>query len=398
MSASPLRVLVVHNAYQQRGGEDAVVEAESEMLKRFGNHVRLYSKVNDDIQYGNRFLVGLAAAWSRRTVREVDSLIDEFAPNVIHAHNTFPLISPALFWIASRRGIPTVVTLHNFRVFCAQGSMLRDGRVCEDCLGHSPWRAFVHGCYRNSRIQSAAGAFTIQSHRWLRTWANKVDMFIALSRDSREIFVRAGLPIQKIEIKPNFLERQKPVGDYPREGFLFVGRLSPEKGLATLKDAIRMSQGGLSVRVAGGGPEMASLSDVDGIELLGPQSPETVKELMRRSRAVIVPSIWRETFGMVVIEAFAAGTPVIASRIGALPELVKDMQNGLLVAPGDAGDLAGAMKWMETHQAEAMAMGSRARLDFEREFSTDTNYGRLIEIYQRAQDSKDKTADECAVD
>ena len=174
-------VLVVHNAYQQRGGDDAVVAAEVDLLRRHGHTVHTYFRHNDEVKGSSRAALAAGTLWSRSAYRDVAELIRKHQPRVMHVHNTLPLISPAVYWAAARAGVPVVQTLHNFRLVCPQALMLREQRVCEDCVGRIPWRAVVHSCYRESAVQSAVVAGMLQTHRWLGTWRTRVARYVALN-------------------------------------------------------------------------------------------------------------------------------------------------------------------------------------------------------------------------
>lgn len=383
MAGDSVRVLVAHCAYQQRGGEDAVVEAEAALLRARGHAVATYLRSNDEV-------VGLAPAslaaqtlWSRRTVRELAAEIARFRPDVIHAHNTLPLLSPSLYWAAARAGVPVVQTLHNFRLLCLNALLLREERVCEDCVGRLPWRGVARGCYRGSRAASGVLAGMLVLHRGLGTYRHKVARYIALNDFCRDRFVAGGLPADLVVVKPNFVDAPPPPAG-PRGGLLYVGRLSVEKGIATLMQAMGQVPGA-ALRVAGEGPQAGRLTGVPGVLRLGALSADAVRGEMERAQALVVPSIWYETFGLVVVEAFAAGLPVIASRIGALAAIVADGRTGLLFEPGDAQDLARKIAWAQAHPAEMAAIGRQARAQYEAEFSADVNYRRLLDIYRQAQ-------------
>jgi len=376
------RLLIVHNAYQLRGGEDAVVESEVGLLRAKGHAVEIYARSNDDVTAMPKLALARDTLWSPRTTQELRQRLAEFRPDLIHAHNTFPLVSPSLYWAAARAGVPVVQTLHNFRLMCLNGLFLRDGKVCEDCLGRLPWRGVVHGCYRGSRAASAVVAGMLTLHRGLGTWRHKVARYIALSEFGRRKFIEGGLPADRIMVKPNFVDLPPP-GARQRAGLLFVGRLSAEKGVATLAAAVG-KLGGASLRVAGDGPQAALLQGLPGVACLGSVPPAAVRDEMERAAALVLPSICYENFPRTIVEAFASGLPVIASRIGALAEIVDDGETGLLFEPGNADDLAQKLQWALAHPGELARMGSNARRRYEQAFTPEANYMRLMEIYATA--------------
>lgn len=378
-----MKVLIVHNAYQQRGGEDVVVEAESALLTSRGHEVRLFCRSNRDIGAARGLALGLRTIWSAPAAAEVGEVLKDFAPQVVHVHNTFALISPSVYWAAAAAGVPVVQTLHNFRLLCPQATFLRDGVVCEDCLGRVPWRGAARGCYRGSRAQSTMVAATLTVHRALGTWRHKIARYIALNEFCRNKFIEGGLPSELIEVKPNFVDLPAP-DDLPRSGFLFVGRLSAEKGLAVLA-AASAAWPEAAIRVAGTGPESESLARRSpAVRMLGELTKEEVRTEMLRARALVIPSICHETFSLALIEAFGNALPVIASRAGALPELVEDGVTGLIFRAGDGDDLARKMRWADEHPDAMASMGRRARQRYEQAFSAEPNYRRLMEIYAAA--------------
>ena len=377
-AAAP-RVLIAHNAYQHRGGEDSVVEAEIALLRSHGHAVETYFRSNDDVAGMSSPALARHTLWSPRTLHDLAELIRRFQPDVIHVHNTFPLISPSLYWAAERAGVPVVQTLHNFRLMCLNALFLRDGKVCEDCMGHLPWRGVARACYRESRAASAALAGMLTLHRGLGTYQNKVARYIALNEFCRGKFVEGGLPAERVVVKPNFVDFAAPQ-PASRAGLLFVGRLSVEKGVATLAAAMALLPDA-ALRVAGDGPEAGLLDGVARVTRLGSLPGEAVRQEMSRAAVLVVPSIWYETFGLVVIEAFACGTPVIVSRIGALAELVCDGETGLLFEPGNPRDLADKLAWAQAHPERMTEMARTARAQYEAEFSAEVNYRRLMEIY-----------------
>lgn len=375
-----MKILIAHNAYQYRGGEDSVVESEIVLLRSRGHEVATFFRSNDDIAGIPPVSVATQTLWSSRTTHELAELIRAFRPDVIHVHNTLPMISPSVYWAAARAGVPVVQTLHNFRLMCLNALFLREGKVCEDCMGHLPWRGVARACYRGSHAASAVVAGMLAFHRALGTYSSRASRYIALNDFCRNKFVEGGLPADRIVVKPNFVDAPAPQ-DLPRRGLLYVGRLSVEKGVESLaKAAVLLPDARL--RVVGDGPLAALLDDVQGIVGLGRLSGEAVLDEMNNTVAVVVPSIWYETFGMVVVEAFARGTPVIASRIGALAELVSEGETGLLFEPGNAQDLADKMAWALAHPKQMAEMGGKARDKYEAEFTPEKNYVQLMAIYE----------------
>ncbi|MGE5452597.1 MAG: glycosyltransferase [Acidobacteriota bacterium] len=375
------RVLVVHNGYQQRGGEDSVVESEMALLRAHGHEVRLYARHNDEIEGASRLSLAVQTVWSGRTVDEVNALLDAFQPEVVHVHNTFPLISPSVYWAARRRGIPVVQTLHNFRLMCPQAMFLREGRVCEDCLGHVPWRGVMHACYRESRLQTAVLASSVTWHRMVGTYSHAVSLYVALNAFCRDKFIEGGLPAEQVVIKPNFVE-DAGLGEGPRSGGLFVGRLSDDKGVPTLLAALRLQP--VRLQVIGAGEHAEATRAQLGADALGFLPVAEILARMKRAAYLVVPSLWYENFPRTLVEAFSVGLPVIASRLGALAELVEDGVTGLLFEPGDAQDLARKLQWADSHPAEMQAMGLAARSRYLSAYSPAQNIRALTDIYERA--------------
>jgi glycosyltransferase involved in cell wall biosynthesis len=259
---------------------------------------------------------------------------------------------------------------------------LRDGKVCEDCLGHVPWRGVVHGCYRGSIPQSAVLAGMVTMHRAIGTWQNKITRYIALNDFCKQKFIAGGLPEKRIVVKPNFVDFPPP-SVFPRQGFLFVGRLSAEKGVDVLVQAFSKLSNA-SIRVAGTGPETALLDGISGLHKLGDLPNEAIRVEMSQATALILPSIWYENFPRTLVEAFSCGLPVISSRIGALAELIEDGVTGLLFEPGNSDELTAKLEWAQQNPEQMRQMGQNARKLYEAKYTADRNYNQLIAIYRDA--------------
>lgn len=378
-----MNILFAHNAYQQFGGEDAVVASEIALLRAHGHTVALHQRHNDELHALSPATAAMGTVWSQRSVRDIDALCSAFQPDLIHVHNTFPLISPAIYWTAARHRIPVIQTLHNFRLLCPQGTFLRNGVVCEDCLGKSPWRAVVRKCYRASLPQSAVLSTMLTAHRLAGTYRNKVTRYIALSTYSRDRFVAAGLRAERMRIKPNFVDALLAPGWEARREGLYVGRLSDEKGVGTLLDAVRL-HGATGISVIGTGPLEAQVADQFGAACLGFQSRDAILGRMRTASFLLVPSLCLEQLPTTILEAFACGLPVIASRLGALVNIVTENVTGLLFNPGDAADLAAKIAWASSHEEDMQRMGRAARTEYETKYTPAINYRLLVEIYEDA--------------
>jgi glycosyltransferase involved in cell wall biosynthesis len=379
-----MRVLLVHNSYQQYGGEDTVVSAEMNMLRANGHEVVLYARHNDDLVSMSAAQKGVSVFWSSRTVSDIENLFRDWMPDVAHVHNTLALVSPSIYWVLKRHSVPIVQTLHNFRLVCPQAMLMRSGRVCTDCVGRFPIGSIVNKCYRQSSVQSAVLVGSLWGHRAIGTWHNVVDRYIALSSCGRDVFIRGGLPADKISVKPNFVSAPlEYIKGVTRSGGAFVGRLVEEKGVLVLLDAIR-SGGVPAPYIIGNGELAGEVRALVGDFFLGSLPRAKVLEVLSARSYLLVPSVAYEPFGLVAIEAFSLGVPVIASRVGALPSIVVDGVNGLLFNPGDAEDLANKILWAERNPDSMRAMGENARNAYLELYAENKNYELLMQIYGRA--------------
>lgn len=386
-----MKIVLVHNTYQQPGGEDVVFEQEKALLERAGHHVATYCRSNHEISQLSaiqRAMVIPNTIWSSDSHRAFAGLLHRENPDVVHIHNTFMMISPSIYSACRDQGVPVVQTLHNFRLLCPAATFFRDGKVCEECVDDGLWRSVSHGCYRDSRSATAAVALMLAVHRKLDTWNELVDRFIALSDFSRDKFVASGFPAEKIVVKPNFVAPDPGPSNCDGEYALFIGRLSREKGLPTLVQAWTRLKNRMPLKIIGDGPEREMLEEqakAGGncpITFRGRCSHEETLHAVKRAKFVVLPSECYENFPMSIVEAFACGTPVICSRLGGMAQLVDDHRTGLLFTPGNADDLAEKVEWAATHPVELAAMGREARCEFEQKYTAEKNYSYLMDIYE----------------
>ncbi len=366
------------------------MEAEKALLEEAGVDVRQVIFDNADIQESQSLVGDLSlaasAVWSRAAKRRVARALDSHRSQVLHVHNTFSAASPSVYAAAAERRVPVVQTLHNYRLVCPKATVFRDGHACTDCVGRAiPWPAVVHACIRGSRPQSLVTSATITIHRARGTYSREIATYVALTDFQRSLMVSGGFAADRIRVIGNFLEPDPGPGPEDRVGLLFVGRISEEKGIRTLLAAAASVPG--TVSVAGGGPlaGMVERASADRqVDYLGPLTRSSVTDEIRRAVAVLLPSVWFEGFPIVLLEAFASGTPVIASRIGSLAELVEDGVTGLLAEPGDPNELAQRMRWARDHPGEMRQMGLNARQRYETQFRGSAHLAALLDTYRRS--------------
>jgi glycosyltransferase involved in cell wall biosynthesis len=378
-----MRVLILHSRYLSgdASGENRVVRDEAKLLAEGGHAVQVYDP-SPTRAHGMRLVTtAIDAVWSTDGGKAVRHLIGRFRPDVVHCHNLFPMLSPAVIRTCHSRGIPVVITLHNYRLMCLPSTFLRDGRVCEDCLGRAPWPGVIHRCYRDSLPGSTVLATSLLVHRSLRTFEH-VSLFLAVSPFVRDKHIEAGLRADRIRVKSNFtwsVPRREGTG----RNFLYLGRLSPEKGVKTLVRA--WDDVGAELVVVGDGPDADQLRTEapPSVRFVGPLPGEDVVDLIREARAVLVPSVWYEAQPRVILEAYAAGVPVVASRIGGLPDLIIEEESGLLVTPGDGTAWAQAANRLLDDEA-AIRLGEGAHRMWQERFSPECGLAALEEAYREA--------------
>jgi len=395
LDASNLRVLVVHSRYRSDGpsGENEVVQDELRLLRDCGCVTELLELRSDDISswpLSKKVALPARVVWSAEGRRVLERSVLQFRPDVIHIHNTFPLFSPGVFWSARAAGVGVVHTLHNFRPLCPASTFFRDGRPCEECLGRLPFPAVRFSCYRGSRLATIPVAAMVGLHGRLRTWQTCVDRLIAVSAYLRDKYIEAGWPGEKIRVKHNTVLHPPEPTPRPGSAFLCMSRLSSEKGVDVLLEGWRRAfpEGTPPIRLAGSGDQAGRLraeyGGLPGVMFLGHLDRDALFRELSGARAVVVPSRWYEGSPRAVIEAYAAGVPIVASRIGSLAELVDDGATGLLTAPGDPDEMASALRRLADSHELATQLGKGARARYERSYSPDVTVRELLAIYREA--------------
>jgi glycosyltransferase involved in cell wall biosynthesis len=383
-----MRIAIVHARYRQPGGEDVVVEQETELLRDHGHDVVRFLRSNSSIAGEGSVRVALDAIWSRRAAAELESFLLAERPDVVHVHNTFPVLSPAVFHVVRRFGVPGILTLHNFRLVCPSATLFRDGEPCEDCVSrHVEFPALRHRCYRDSRSATAAVVAMNAVHGALGTWTDKVSAFVALTGFARDRFLAAGLPPERLHVRPNYVAdpglRAESVGSLDSRA-MYLGRISEEKGVRVLLEAWREVDAILDVY--GDGPLLPELrrNASPNITFHGAVTRERASRALSEAAFLVVPSIWYEAFPLVVLEAYSLGLPVLASRLGSLAEVVTDGETGVHFSPGQPVELASAASRLLSNPGLRVTLGKGGRSTYEERYTPGHAYSRLLEIYAAA--------------
>ena len=387
-----LRVLQVHNHYSPGwGGEDTVVQLEAQLLRGRGHFVEEFKASTAALKNGTMFRQVLAVPsflWSRQSYKRLREKISEFQPDVVHVHNTFPKLSPSVFWASRQAGVPVVQTLHNFRHVCANALLLREGRQCEQCVGRLPLAALRHRCYAGSLARTAVVVAVNVLHRKLGTYKRAVDTTITLNEFNREIFLRGNLPDHKLVVKPNFVHASD-LGHGPRKPqVVFVGAISRSKGVRLLLEAWGIAAlEGFHLVLVGDGPECKALEEqyaqLPRVTWSGRLRRPEVLEHIATSRILAFPSLAYENCPMVLLEALSVATPVVAANHPGLQTMIQHQREGLLFQSGDPQALALALRdaLLADHDTWSRWSNAARRTQLER-YSEDVSYGQLISIYR----------------
>ena len=389
-----MKILVIHNHYLEKGGEDEVVKREVSLLKEHGHQVILYEKSNQDIKKKPfldkiAFILG-GLNFSKAVYEEIEKIVKMQKPDIAHVHNIFICITPSVYFALKRNNVPIVQTLHNYRPFCIKGTFFNAGKICEKCRKKRFFSAILRKCWRNSFVLSFFLARVLyRMDRFLKN----IDSYIVLSKSSMNKFIECGLQKKKMHLKPNFLDID-PVGNVQDKNYaLFIGRLADYKGIGTLVEAFKLCPS-FSLKIVGDGPMRSQVKNLilscKNIEWLGQLGRDLVFELISNSSFIIFPSECYETMGGVIIESFSFSKPVLASNLGAMRELISDGVNGVLFNPGDPGDLAKKAHYLFSHNKERLEMGKNASKYYRERFSREENYRNLMDIYTATIESSSK--------
>lgn len=391
-----MKIMQVHNRPRSGGpsGENRVVDREKQALCAAGHEVVRFGRDSDEIAswpLTRKAMLPVQLVWNNGTRREMAASLREHKPDVVHLHNTFPLLSDTVLYACRDAGVPVVATIHNYRLGCTSGIYFRDGAPCHDCSRGALLPGVLHGCYRGSRRASAPLAVSIALHR--PAWRSLVSAYVFISAAQRDLLGQIGLPPDRFFVRHNMIPRRDQ-REVPREPVvLYAGRLAEVKGLRLLMAAWDLYRGmagdpGLRLVIAGAGPldrEVAEWAAArPSVELAGLVSGRRSADLMSLARAVLVPSVWEEPFGLVIVEAMAAGTPPVATRRGSFIELVTDGTDGVLFPPDDPTALASVIADIEARPGAYEVLGRRARETYEQRYNPEQSLKHLLEIYDFA--------------
>lgn len=381
-----MRVLLVHNYYQQPGGEDQVFQLETELLQKAGFQVEAFSVTNNDLQDGSPIKLAMQTLWNSEAASQVSDVARRSKAEIVHFHNTFPMLSPAVYSAARQTGAATVQTLHNYRLLCANALLYRDGHICRECVGRMPLPAVIHRCYRDSLGASGVAAALQVAHRMRGTYQRDIDAYIALTDFARETVVQAGIvPEKRIHVVANALASDPGPGT-GGEGALFVGRLDPAKGIRTMLSAWETMGRTIPLTIIGDGPMAdevkAAAERIPGVSWLGRCPRDEVLAAMKQARCLIFPSEWYEGLPMTIIEAFAVGLPVIGSQIGSITELIEPGVTGERFNPGDHQSLIDAVQRFLA--GDDRAMRTACRTMFLESYTGEQHVMNLRNVYSSA--------------
>jgi glycosyltransferase involved in cell wall biosynthesis len=378
-----MKIVQVHNFYKIQGGEATVVGLEKDALEKEGHQIVPYYRNNDEIdQFSSIEKLRLIkqTTWSEKTYTTFREFLQKERPDICHVHNFLPLISPSIFQACYDENVPVVQTLHNYRLICTNGLLLREGKVCELCLGKSAYQAVAKKCYRNSAPQTWAVARMLEKNKTKKTWTEKVDAYLCLTEFAKSKFIAHGIPKEKLLVKPNMAPVPNQIEKTETEPyFIFVGRLTASKGVQLLKEIAPTIA--IPIWLVGEGELQGELQGIKNLKILGKQAYQKTLSLIKNAEGLILPSLWYEGMPMTILEAFALKTPVLASNLGAMQSLIRPKENGLLFEPGSTQELIENLNFVLKNKDTMDQITQNAFRDYEEKFSVAPNVKLLTQIY-----------------
>jgi glycosyltransferase involved in cell wall biosynthesis len=393
MKKYAMTILIIHNSHRSgsSSGDDVVFKKEAELLKKHGHRVVCFNISNDEFDDSGilkKIFLGLQIPWSVVFYRQIKRILKKVKPDIVHIHNFFPLLSPSIYHAIKSEGIPLVQTLHDFRFLCPMAFFMKDGSICVECREFGPIRSIRYGCFKNSKIQTIPVVLMLKLHYRLNTFKEKIDAYICLTEFQRSIFVNAGFDENKFFVKPNFIDdTYKAEPTIQDEYVAFIGRIGEEKGLETLINAWKYLKD-VPLKLVGDGPDadkfkaLIQKMKINNIDSIGYRPHDECMNILNSARFLVMPSVCYETFGLTIVEAFSHCKPVIASNLGAMADIVKNGETGLLFKPKDADDLAEKVRWLWNNHEECRKMGLNARSEYEAKYTPERNYEMLMDIYE----------------
>jgi glycosyltransferase involved in cell wall biosynthesis len=384
-----MNILLVHNFYQYPGGEDEVFKAEARLLLDHGHKVECYTAHNDAVEEMNRWQLGRIAIWNNSSYAAIRRRVQETGAQLVHFHNTVPLISPAGYYAAQSQGVAVVQTLHNYRFTCPAATLYRQGAICRSCIGLAfPWPAIWHKCYRGSTVASGAVSVMLAAHKLAQTWTQQVNTYVVPTYFARDVLVSAGIPAEKLTVKPHFVSTDYGAGQGEGGYALFLGRLSEEKGVRTLLRTWKNYRPSMPLKIAGDGPLRAEVTsaaaDGTGVEYVGFKDHSQSVSLLKDAMVTIVPSECYETFGKTIIESYACGTPVVASSHGASAELVHHGKTGFLFPVKGSAELRDVVERIGNEKSLRDRLRANARVQYQQKYTSKQNIKIIEQIYKLA--------------
>tara|TARA_B100000315_G_scaffold188798_1_gene178547 strand:+ start:1288 stop:2490 length:1203 start_codon:yes stop_codon:yes gene_type:complete len=390
-----MKILQIHNRYKQLGGEDTVLSLERDLLLKNGHQVNTYQATNEEVEtqsFLSKIKLGLNTIWSRKSYKRIVKELKVQKPDIVHVHNTFPLLSPSIYWAINKFKIPVVLTLHNYRLICSNALLMRNDLPCEKCVGNLGTKGLFYRCYRNSFTTTLPIFLMKILHKILGTYRNKIDAFITLTEFSKSLFIKDGIPEKKIYVKPNFLKTDTTdiIQPSKRKDIVFVGRISNEKGVDLLLEAwakLNVNSND-NLIIVGDGPEKSKLEkqyNLHNIKWLGWQDRDNILKIVSKSKYLIMTSKWYEGFPLVLLEAMSVGVPLIVPYHAGFPEIVQEGKNGFLFKPNDIQSISLTIEkaislWDDQYDSQCM----NSKENFENNYSSHINFTMLLEIYSNA--------------